>query len=118
PAAPADRLPCAGSAPPAAGEDRKDVLSLTYRPCCHWRAGVYRRWSACEYRLQGLDQRGFLDRLGEVVPGALALAPHPVGFLVLGCHYDHRDTGGFRILGQLTGRLEAVEAGHDDVHQH
>ena len=47
----------------------------------------------------------------------LALAPDLVGLLVLGGDDDHRNGAGFRVLGQLTGRLEAVQARHDDVHQ-
>lgn len=43
--------------------------------------------------------------------------PQTLSVSVLGGDDDHRDGAGLGVLGQLTGRLEAVEAGHDDVHQ-
>src|SRR5690554_5842839 len=89
-----------------------DIPSLlSYAPRCRCR-------SVTQHRLQCLDQRGFLNGLGQIILGPLTLAPDPVGFLILGGHDDHRDMCGFRVLGELPGSLEAVESGHHDVHQY
>src|SRR5690606_14768164 len=73
--------------------------------------------SAGQYRIESFQQGFFVDRLGQVVLGALALAPDLVGFLILGGNDDHRDVAGFGVLGQLTSRLKTIETRHDDVHQ-
>eukprot|EP01132_Coremiostelium_polycephalum_P014303 gene14302-17387_t len=74
--------------------------------------------SAGQHLVQGGDQGFFVYRLGQVILGALALAPDLVGFLILGGDDDHRDVAGLGIFGQLTGGLEAIEARHHDIHQH
>src|SRR5690606_24803176 len=74
--------------------------------------------SARQYGVKGLQQGGFIHRLGQVVLGTLSLAPDLIGFLILGGHNDHRNVTGFRIFGQLAGRLKTVQPRHDDIHQH
>ena len=58
-----------------------------------------------------------VDRLDDVVARALAHAPDLVGLLVLAGAHDHRHVGEARVAGDRAGQLEAVLAGHHDVHQ-
>ena len=61
-------------------------------------------------RLDLVDQVRFVDRLGDVVLGALPQAPDLVRLLVLGRADDHRDVLGRLLARDRAGRLEAVRA--------
>src|SRR6476661_3847284 len=63
------------------------------------------------------DQLVAVDRLDDVIARALAHAPDLVGFLRLGRAKDDGHAARRRIATDRARRLEAVESGHDDVHQ-
>src|SRR5438034_901340 len=58
-----------------------------------------------------------IDRLDYVVLGALADAPHPVGFQFFAGAHDHGDVLGGLVARDGARRLEPVGSRHDDVHQ-
>ena len=65
---------------------------------------------------QAFGQRGEIDRLGDIVLGALAHAPQLVCFLALGGADDDGDVLGGLVARQRAGGLEAVGSGHHHVH--
>jgi hypothetical protein len=66
------------------------------------------------YRVPALPA---LTRLGDEGARALAQAPYAIAFHGLGGDNHHRYVHGLRMPGQHAGGLEAVEAGHDDIHE-
>src|SRR6185312_5195220 len=87
-------------------------------PCFSWERFLLIRSSLRGQVLADVgDQILLADRLHQHVLGALAEAPHAVGFHVLGGDDHHRDGTGLRIPGEAAGGLEAVHAGEDHVHQ-
>src|SRR5690606_40265568 len=104
----ASDLPADGSADRCRAEGRREsVVRTCALPCRVIWSGT---GSAGQHRVQRLDQRGLVHRLGQVVAGTLALAPDLIGFLILGGDDDDGNVTGFLVLGQLAGGLEAVEA--------
>ena len=70
--------------------------------------------------VEGLDlghQLVGVDGLDDVVAGALAHAPHLVGFLVLAGAHDHRHIDEARVASDRSRQLKAILARHHHVHQ-
>ena len=78
------------------------------------------RWVDRSRRAECGDLREQLvadDRLHHIVARALPHAPDLVGFLALRRAQDDRDAARVGVAADRARGLEAVQAGHDDVHQ-
>src|SRR5690606_26627811 len=70
-----------------------------------------------QQRVDACDQLVLARRLDDVVLGALAQAPGLVGLHALGADDQHGDGLGLVVPRQRAGRLEAIHARQDHVHQ-
>src|SRR6185295_12925867 len=57
------------------------------------------------------------ERLGQVVGGALPLAPQPIALLILRAHEDHRGVLDAGIATDAAQHFVAVALGHHDVEE-
>src|SRR5690606_34302753 len=73
--------------------------------------------SSRQSRLRLFDELFRRNRFHQIIDGSLAQTPDAVRFLILGRDHDNRDRLGLRIRCELARGLEAIDAGHDHIHQ-